>query len=306
MPPIAEGNPTIRINGMLAARIEHKLVCAADITKGSPNVLYGAASEQVLTIIDTEQIFSLIGAGILIAAFGIEAAIIGYVVTSVIGEAADKYLGEGWGDIINGTLGFLALGLGAVASRRAALRETPLEEGVKPKTPEEIAREEALRNISEDRENITRLSDAGDIQGARDILEPHVKAGDINGIIDRLDVSSPKDGAVFWSGDKAAAGEFARQRGGVTLETTSGGRVVDDWGTLNDNLPWDNGGKDFWGGLSDKYSRGASGEVNVVQTAEKAAQGGGYTWKNVEQPILERLQEQGVVTDINTHVLPPK
>ena len=123
MPPIAEGNPTIRINGMLAARIEHKLVCAADITKGSPNVLYGAASEQVLTIIDTEQILSLIGAGILIAAFGIEAAIIGYVVTSVIGDVADKYLGEGWGDIINGTLGFLALGLGAVASRRGALPE---------------------------------------------------------------------------------------------------------------------------------------------------------------------------------------
>ena len=123
MPPIAEGNPTIRINGMLAARIEHKLVCAADITDGSPNVLYGAASEQVLTIIDTEQILSLIGAGILIAAFGIEAAIIGYVVTSIIGDAADKYLGEGWGDIINGTLGFLALGLGAVASRRGAVPE---------------------------------------------------------------------------------------------------------------------------------------------------------------------------------------
>ena len=126
---------------MLAARIKHKLVCAADITKGSPNVLYGAASEQVLTIIDTEQILSLIGTGILIAAFGIEAAIIGYVVTGVIGNAADKYLGEGWGDIINGTLGFLALGLGAVASRRAALRETPreipLEEPFKPKVTEE-------------------------------------------------------------------------------------------------------------------------------------------------------------------------
>ena len=44
MPPIAEGNPTIKINGMLAARIQHKLVCAADITDGSPNVLYGVAS----------------------------------------------------------------------------------------------------------------------------------------------------------------------------------------------------------------------------------------------------------------------
>ena len=128
MPPIAEGNPTIRINGMLAARIEHKLVCAADITDGSPNVLYGAASEQVLTIIDTEQILSLIGTGILIAAFGIEAAIIGYVVTSVIGDAADKYLGEGWGDIINGTLGFLALGLGGL--RQSGLKNT-LRESVR-------------------------------------------------------------------------------------------------------------------------------------------------------------------------------
>lgn len=140
---IAEGNPTIKINGMLAARIQQKLVCAADITKGSPNVLYGAASEQVLTIIDTEQILSLIGTGILIAAFGIEAAIIGYVVTSVIGDAADKYLGEGWGDIINGTLGFLAVGLGAVFMRRAALRGRAAEQSA--------IRENVLRNLEESR-----------------------------------------------------------------------------------------------------------------------------------------------------------
>ena len=89
--------------------------CGFLFINGSPNTKYGTTSEQVLTIIDTEQILSLIGAGILIAAFGIEAAIIGYVVTSVIGDVADKYLGEGWGDIINGTLGFLAPGLGAVA-----------------------------------------------------------------------------------------------------------------------------------------------------------------------------------------------
>ena len=59
---------------MLAARVKHEFVCSADITKGSPNVYYGAATEQVLPIINTEKILSLIGTGILIAAFGIEAA----------------------------------------------------------------------------------------------------------------------------------------------------------------------------------------------------------------------------------------
>ena len=103
---------------MPAARVKHELVCSADITKGSPNVYYGAATEQVLPIINTEKILSLIGTGIIVVAFGIEAAVIGFVVTSVIGDLADTYLGEGWGDIINGTLGFLALGLGAVMSRR--------------------------------------------------------------------------------------------------------------------------------------------------------------------------------------------
>ena len=111
---------------MPAARVKHELVCSADITKGSPNVYYGAATEQVLPIINTEKILSLIGTGILVVAFGIEAAVIGYVVTSVIGDLADTYLGEGWGDIINGTLGFLALGLGGLrqSSLKNALRES--------------------------------------------------------------------------------------------------------------------------------------------------------------------------------------
>ena len=80
----------------------------------------------MLPIINTEKILSLIGTGILVVAFGIEAAIIGYVVTSVIGDLADTYLGEGWGDIINGTLGFLALGLGGLrqSSLKNALRES--------------------------------------------------------------------------------------------------------------------------------------------------------------------------------------
>ena len=117
----------------MAMHVQYKLVCSADITKGSPNVYYGAATEQVLLIVNTEKILSLIGTGILVIAFGIEAAIIGYVVTSVIGDLADTYLGEGWGDIINGTLGFLALGLGVINSRRSA-RPGNVRAGETPRT----------------------------------------------------------------------------------------------------------------------------------------------------------------------------
>ncbi len=47
----------------------------------------------------------------------------GYGVSEGINYLGDTYLGPGWGNIINGSLGFLALGLGSVASRRATLRQ---------------------------------------------------------------------------------------------------------------------------------------------------------------------------------------
>ena len=111
---------------MPAARVKHELVCSADITKGSPNVYYGAATEQVLPIIDTEAILKDIGLAILIVAtieisgplLGAAYLLGGFAVSEGINYFADKYLGEGWGDIINGTLGFLALGLGATARAR--------------------------------------------------------------------------------------------------------------------------------------------------------------------------------------------
>jgi hypothetical protein len=59
------------------------------------------------------------------------------------------------------------------------------------------------------------------------------------GPIKRLDVSSPKDGAVSWSGDPEEAQRFAEGIGGVTLETTSGGRIIDGWDEVNKGYPWD-------------------------------------------------------------------
>nr|WP_314545397.1 hypothetical protein [uncultured Massilia sp.] len=91
------------------------------------------------------------------------------------------------------------------------------------------------------------------IDEARGILKPYFpkKEGDTwDEVIKRLDVSSPKDGAVFWSGTSTqaknmgqadAARGFAEKIGGVTLETTPGGRIIDGWPDLN-SLPWDASG----------------------------------------------------------------
>jgi hypothetical protein len=112
---------------------------------------------------------------------------------------------------------------------------------------------------------VTARSNAGDIAGARRALEPYVRRGDLRATIDRLDVSSPRDGAKFWSGAKAEVQRLAGDAG-VTLETTPGGRVVDGWKAIDESFPWPPPTRDadFWGNLSKKYSEGVSGRVEVV------------------------------------------
>jgi uncharacterized Zn-binding protein involved in type VI secretion len=124
---------------------------------------------------------------------------------------------------------------------------------------------------------------------ARRVLRPFVNTGDVDAMIDRLDVSSPKDGAYFWSGfadgAKDRAGAVAHKLGGVTLESTAGGRVVDGWASILDD-----GGRDFekafWQGVSKKYASGVEGKVGVVQSDSAWLKGGGDIWKLDELPAL--------------------
>jgi len=48
--PVAEGNPTIFIEGLPASRVGHQTVCAAKITPGSGSVFYGPATKAFLSI----------------------------------------------------------------------------------------------------------------------------------------------------------------------------------------------------------------------------------------------------------------
>ncbi|NRR31803.1 hypothetical protein HSX11_16620, partial [Oxalobacteraceae bacterium] len=121
-----------------------------------------------------------------------------------------------------------------------AAAEPPLKDSPDPvKPPDEGAntKKQAVADaaVAADRERITQLSKeareaeqngdkalaAAKIEEARAILRPHLPKtpnDTWDEVIKRLDVSSPKDGAVFWSGDPKAAQRFADGINGVTLE----------------------------------------------------------------------------------------
>ncbi|MBB6136348.1 hypothetical protein HD842_004526 [Massilia aurea] len=193
----------------------------------------------------------------------------------------------------------------------------PPEEGAN--TKKQVAADAAA---AADRKKITELSDEArsaeksgnkvladaKIKQARDILEPYLPKNPDDSwaeVIKRLDVSSPKDLAVFWSGDNAAAKRFAESIGGVTLETTAGGRIIDNWPAL-DKYSWsvDNGAppyaRDLWAGVSSEYAKGAMGRINVVQTIYKLTDSR-TLWHNVEKNILKTKMLSGDISSIKIH-----
>jgi hypothetical protein len=208
---------------------------------------------------------------------------------------------------------------------------------IKPPDPGPNAKKQAIADaaVAADRERITQLSKeareaekngdkalaAAKIEEARALLRPHLPKNPTDSwdeVIKRLDVSSPKDGAVFWSGTAYQAKEtgrpdaaraFAEKIGGVTLETTPGGRIIDGWDEVNKGYPWNGSkgdpppwGSDLWGGVSEKYANAASGQVNVVQTPNKLWDPT-TIWHTQEKPTLLYLQEMGQISDINIHVV---
>lgn len=185
-----------------------------------------------------------------------------------------------------------------------------------------------------DRDRITQLSKEareaekkGDkilaeakIEEAREILRPYLPKNSTDNwdeVVKRLDVSSPKDGAVFWSGtsyqarmtgQQDAARKFAEQIGGVTLETTPGGRIIDGWDEVNNGFPWnaESGpppwASQLWEETSEKYAKGTSGVVNLVQTPNKLWDPT-TIWHTREKPLLLDRLEQGKISEIKMHVV---
>lgn len=224
----------------------------------------------------------------------------------------------------------------AAKSKSKTSSPPPLKEKPDPvKPPDEGAntKKQAVADAAAaaDRERITQLSDEarkarlkGDetlasakIDEARRILKPYFpkKLGENwDEVVKRLDVASPKDGAVFWSGtayqarkfkQPDAARVFAEKIGGVTLETTAGGRIIDNWDDIK-SYPWDTPdgppphGKRLWAAVSKEYAMGATGKVNTVQTVGKLTDITSLR-HNVEKPIIQNGLLSGKITDLRMY-----
>jgi len=98
-------------------------------------------------------------------------------------------------------------------------------------------------------------------------------------------LSRPAAGRVFWSGGKSAGTEaalFAGQRGMVTLEMTTKGRLL----TGLTNLTSYKFTRPLWEMASRSFARGAKGEAHVFLNFNRLRTGS--TWLKFEKPILQR------------------
>ncbi|BFM19617.1 hypothetical protein [Gilvimarinus japonicus] len=207
----------------------------------------------------------------------------------------------------------------ASAASKAKEPTGPAGNGGKVKKKQKV-----IRTAAQDRKEITKLSNEANVARkhgdykladkklaeAREILKPHIpqKPGDTwDGFIERLDVSTPKDGATLWSGSQTSAQQFAESIGGSTLEGTPGGRVIDGWSDIK-NIPWESevgqaaGSGELWNGVSRKFANSATGEIHVIQTSKKLWDQG-TVWHNTEKPIIRDSYSTGRITNVNMHVL---
>jgi uncharacterized Zn-binding protein involved in type VI secretion len=305
---IVEGSATVFINNKHAARISSKMACGAHIKSGSPDTFIGGPTARMGFVLDIESwlhtglevlgLTALAGGTVLAAAagaaaLGIFAATSGGIMVGMeaLGDLGDR-LGPGYRDLLQGVAGMTLLGLSPKMAKTEAAR----------KYLNEVDPENA---VPRDRNAISRLSDKGEITKAQDILKPHVDNKDVQGIVDRLDVGGvPKDKGFLWSGDKEGARAIATDRGGMTLEGTRGGKVIDNWDYLNEKMPWDQGGEQVWGGASENYTSQLEGNVTALQTPDKAARGGGDIFKTYEWPKVRDGLDSGRITDFNIEIIP--
>ncbi|OEK09132.1 hypothetical protein A8C32_10380 [Flavivirga aquatica] len=105
----------------------------------------------------------------------------------------------------------------------------------------------------------------------------------------QLDFSTGPDEAVFWSGNRMFdAQSWAKANEKLTLELTPGGRFLDNLQLFGKESPLSGSeAAEIWDIASDKFSKGASGNLNVFSTgANRFGQWGERTWWRLEKPNL--------------------
>ncbi len=143
-------------------------------------------------------------------------------------------------------------------------------------------------------------STGGGVENSRAILEPLVREGRWQELVDSLDVGTEGKQGFLWSGNKQLAAEEASKRGGIIMEQTKGGKIIDDWEALKD-VPWETQRDKIWGPVSAKYADGLRGSPDAFVTSEKP--NGGFIFQNFEMPAIEVNHENGAAVDLPKLIL---
>jgi hypothetical protein len=104
------------------------------------------------------------------------------------------------------------------------------------------------------------------------------------------DFSTPRNGAVFWTGysqgNQAAAMSWAEANGKFTMEMTSGGKWLNNLNLYGPNSPvTSTEAKALWNVASEKFASGASGSVNAFTRGTTFNPNSAFY--NIELPILQ-------------------
>lgn len=108
------------------------------------------------------------------------------------------------------------------------------------------------------------MGDASDTLKSLGRLDASRTTDDFLRLADNLDVSTARNGAVFYSGrgNRELAEAFARQNGRTTLEMTPGGQFLDDLQLFGPNSPLTpDQATQVWSRLSQRFSAEASGNA---------------------------------------------
>ncbi|KAI8644345.1 hypothetical protein BD408DRAFT_413285 [Parasitella parasitica] len=143
------------------------------------------------------------------------------------------------------------------------------------------------------------------------ILAIYLKKGEIQMMVDILDVSTFDSGSIFWSGYHENPSESAQRAAEnymyhndlryTNLERTAGGRTVNGWEPLNISEHYN----EFWSLLSEKYASSAMGTATLVLSPDAISTRGRIVWKRYELPALVNNIKvtQVVVLDLDGNII---
>ncbi|MGB7283187.1 MAG: PAAR domain-containing protein [Candidatus Acidiferrum sp.] len=238
--------PTVLIGGLPAARITDMLTCVGPpdvIAMGSPTVLIG---------------------GLMAARIGDPTVHGGVIVlgcfTVIIGEAGTPAPSAPSAPSVPSAPTL------ASAATPAAAAGSPGTAGAPPEPTVAELKKEVENDLKALRE--TQLKTGVADEAGRTALKNKLLK-----VVEKLDVKSPPDEAVFYSGKgmNEAASALVKNNKLVTVETLPDGKWLNDLKLYNADALGPGNADEVWERMSERYAQGASGEVKVMLNHPRAA-----------------------------------